>query len=41
MKDYLPLVGTVVGALLSLTAVWLTQRGTAQRELAKLEHERT
>ncbi len=41
MKDYAGLVGTLVGALIALLGVWLTQRRTDTREWNKWERERT
>ncbi|WP_225257181.1 hypothetical protein [Jidongwangia harbinensis] len=41
MKDYLPLIGTVIGAVLALVGVWIAQRRTDKREAVKFEHDRT
>ncbi|HEX8344892.1 MAG TPA: hypothetical protein VF657_09130 [Actinoplanes sp.] len=40
MKDYAGLVGTLVGALIALLGVWLTQRRTDARETSKWRRER-
>lgn len=40
MKDYLPLIGTIVGAGLALLGVWLVQIRTDKRDKARLDRER-
>ncbi|MEU7903636.1 hypothetical protein [Actinoplanes sp. NPDC049118] len=40
MRDFAGLIGTIVGALITLGGVWLTQRRTDVRERTKSERER-